>query len=122
MFASGKGFTFTDAEPEIENLLSSEQKLNIYRIIQECISNSIKHAETNSIYIYIQTNKKTIKLLYKDSDNKKKIGKLSPGFGLNSIKTRAEIINAKLKYSVKNNEFHLQIHIPVKSIKAMNNV
>lgn len=105
--------TLLNSDPLIEDLLSLDQKLNIYRIIQECINNSLKHAKASSINISICIKQQYIELLYHDINNVRTSDKLTPGFGLTSIKTRAEIIGAKTWYSLQKSGFNLRMKVPI---------
>lgn len=81
--------------------LSKEQEVSIYRIIQEFVNNTIKHAKASYIKINFQLIDKTLNILIIDNgigfdfnlDHTKR------GRGLNTIHTRIESFNGKAKLS-----------------------
>jgi len=78
--------------------LSSEEALHLYRIVQELVNNTIKHAEANNITLSLAVEGEISKLIYKDDG----IGILSletesVGLGMSSIYARADLINARLE-------------------------
>lgn len=76
--------------------LEKQDALMLYRIVQELINNSIKHAEASVIDFKIQ--KTVSKLVIEYSDNGKgypaKVLENSSGMGLLNIKNRSQAINA----------------------------
>lgn len=82
--------------------LNLNQELNIYRIIQELISNTIKHAEANQIDITSELSQDDLTFTYMDDGKgfNKDLDKYK-GMGLSNIRTRASLLNAKLE--MKNN-------------------
>lgn len=86
---------FFDNEP----ILKPENKINLYRIIQEIIHNTIKHADAKNLVINLETTLRDIKIF--TSDNGKGFiyspDKDGPtGLGLLNIQSRAAVLNAKL--------------------------
>ncbi|MBI2258230.1 MAG: tetratricopeptide repeat protein [Flavobacteriia bacterium] len=79
-------------------LFSENEQINIYRISQELFANILKHSKATEVAIQIIFSSSSINLLIED--NGVGIGKqISEGIGLNNMKLRAEIINAKLEFS-----------------------
>ncbi len=72
-------------------------EINIYRIIQESLTNCMKHSGATEVNVNIFSINKAAALI-RISDNGKgfHIGGVTSGFGLNSIKERADMINARL--------------------------
>lgn len=87
---------------EIENIDTDNKdiKLNVYRICQELISNSLKYCSEKIVYITLKKEKKYYVLRYRDV-NKIKNKKIKEGFGLINIAERTKIINGKFKYYYK---------------------
>lgn len=75
-------------------------ELHIYRINQELLHNTIKHAEANNVWISSASEADRLKLSYRDDgkgvDNKNQ--KKSDGLGISSILTRTDILNASVKF------------------------
>jgi two-component system sensor histidine kinase DesK len=86
---------------EDENItISSSIKLNLVRIIQEAITNTIKHAGATKIDVLIEQKNKDLKI--EISDNGKGFDSLnmhSKGYGMRNIKKRCEDIGAKISIS-----------------------
>lgn len=80
--------------------LSQEQNIHVYRIIQELVHNSLKHARASSLQIALQAKGQVLTILYKDNgigfDYEKRL-KESPGIGLRSLRNRAELIGGSLR-------------------------
>lgn len=81
--------------------LPTETSINIYRIIQEIIHNTIKHAE--AVQLTISLEKAGSKLVLTASDDGKgfdydKRYENGEGLGLISLQSRAEVLNAKFNF------------------------
>ena len=90
---------FTTCEIEYIPKLTKEQELQVYRIVQEALSNVAKHAAAEACKVTIKTT--TNELWVEIKDNGKgfdpaKIDGSNPSFGLESIQQRARAIEAKL--------------------------
>lgn len=94
-------FVSSDIQLPKEHMVSQEVKINLYRIIQECISNTMKHAAATSIritgelihgkfYLQVQDNGKGFDL---EVVNKK----ANTSFGILNIQERARILNGSFK-------------------------
>jgi len=78
---------------------SSLQKLNIFRIIQEALHNTMKHAKASKVWVDIQTEKDKVNICIKDNGcgfSKKEQDK-NQGIGINSMKYRANQIGAEFE-------------------------
>jgi signal transduction histidine kinase len=79
---------------EIENL-DMEIKTNIYRIFQECINNTLKHANATALRIDIE--REASKYVFSYRDNGVGMSKSDMlGMGLLNMKERAKIIKSNL--------------------------
>ncbi|MCX8080678.1 MAG: tetratricopeptide repeat protein [Bacteroidia bacterium] len=83
-----------------EAMLNPEMALNLYRACQEVIQNSVKHSETNNIYLIWKNGKFTIKDNGKGFDVV--MGEKSESYGLKNIKKR--ISDAGIAYTLESNE------------------
>ena len=81
------------------NDLGEEININIYRIIQESMNNSIKHSQATEITIYLSLLRKSIKLEFSDNGVgfDKKILKTSKQFGLIGIKERVQSLKGNFE-------------------------
>lgn len=90
--ATGIHIVFTHDEFQI----SDERASNLFRIIQELLNNTLKHAKANRVKILIQKSKTGIKIEYTDNG----IGILNntekQGLGTTIIKTRLHILGGEI--------------------------
>lgn len=81
-------------EGDIFELISHENQVHLFRIIQELINNSIRHGKATEIWITFEEFVNARKMEYIDNGvgMPLEIIKQSKGIGLSNIKARAEII------------------------------
>ncbi|MBF8456314.1 sensor histidine kinase [Kaistella sp. G5-32] len=80
--------------------LNQNIQVVMYRIIQECINNTIKHARANKVEISLIQNNTMIEAIFKDDGigfNPLKINSRSNGLGLENIKSRIDMLKGDLK-------------------------
>lgn len=93
-----------------ERIISFE--LQLYRIIQEFLSNVIKHAKASIMTIYIRDTKDSLALILSDNGIGFDIDELQKGMGLKNIDSRIKSINGICKWkSVQNKGTRLLIKI-----------
>jgi signal transduction histidine kinase len=92
-------YIFGDVE-NIDGMLSTEQELNLFRIIQECLSNVVKHAKAESAKLELQREQNKIVMTLQDNgigfDFFSKFKNLK-SLGLKTIKERVNYINGILR-------------------------
>jgi PAS domain S-box-containing protein len=81
-----------------------EQKIMLFRIIQELSSNTFKYANANKVEIRIDFSVKEIRLQYKDDGIGFEFSKVRKGIGLKSILARVEFYNGTLRIITKPGE------------------
>ncbi|KPM32784.1 Histidine kinase [Croceitalea dokdonensis DOKDO 023] len=75
--------------------ISKKNEANIYRIIQELVSNSIKHAEAKEITVQISSRENIIQVTVEDDGKGYDLNNVdSKGIGLNNIDSRIDYLNA----------------------------
>jgi two-component system, NarL family, sensor kinase len=87
---------------EVLTEIPADQRINLYRIIQEITHNTIKHANATSFLVQIIQTNNIINVLCEDNGRGFNYNKLSgenTGLGLRNIKGRADIIGSN--FSVK---------------------
>jgi signal transduction histidine kinase len=91
-----------------------EQKIMIYRIIQELCSNTIKHADASQVEIELIKNKNELCLKYKDNGKGFNSQKNNKGIGLKGILSRIEYYGGKfvLKSKVEKG-IEVLINLPI---------
>lgn len=96
-----------DLFKEIETL-PMETKTQIYRIIQECVNNTIKHAEASALKISVYKQDDHHILVYKDNGiGMKDAPKADTGIGILTIKERGNKLNGKVSFVSNVNGFRL---------------
>jgi signal transduction histidine kinase len=86
---------------ENENNIDSKiVELNLFRVIQELVNNSIKHGESTEIDIKLWAESELIKLTYQDNGIGFDISLMEAkrGLGMKNIESRLQMINAQCQY------------------------
>ncbi len=80
--------------------LPNELELNIFRIVQELTSNTLKHANASKINVSVTQIQDEITLMYDDDGKGFDLAKISanPGIGLKNIRTRVQTSGAHLQF------------------------
>jgi signal transduction histidine kinase len=83
----------------VDSALTSDARINCYRIIQECISNSVKHAAAKAIRITGEIQKNKVVLTIQDNgkgfNSSILESKAQSSFGLLGIEERARLLDGK---------------------------
>ncbi|HSW54275.1 MAG TPA: two-component regulator propeller domain-containing protein [Ignavibacteriaceae bacterium] len=101
----------------IDNLLSKDKEINIFRIVQECVNNILKHSGASVATVTVQHIENQIKIEIAD-DGKgfdfESAKEQSRGLGLKNLINRVSLLNGKIDYS-STSEFatFIKIQIPV---------
>lgn len=85
-----------DFDLTLEKLLSSEQKLMIFRIIQEQTNNIIKYAQAGKIVIAVKKKDSSFQLVIQDNGKGFDLKETKSGIGLTNIRNRVEAFNGSL--------------------------
>jgi PAS domain S-box-containing protein len=80
-----------------ENALLPEQKINVYRIIQEQLNNILKHAQASFVSIELNKQREQIRLLVEDDGRGFDPRMRRDGVGISNIMSRAELYNGKVE-------------------------
>ncbi len=75
-------------------------ELNLFRVLQELVNNSIRHGNANTISIELSLKENTIDLVYQDNGKGFDIEQLSQkkGLGMKNIESRLNMIQAEYNY------------------------
>ena len=93
---------------------SRQQELSIYRIIQEIISNTLRHAEARHLRITISRNERTF-FIHTSDDGKgmdTAVPASSPGIGWKNITARANLLRGRMEISsrlLQGTQLHIAI-------------
>ena len=80
-----------------EHSLLPEQKINVYRIIQEQLNNILKHAQASSVMIELNKEEEQIRLLVTDDGKGFDPRVRRDGVGISNIMSRAELYNGRVE-------------------------
>ncbi|NAS10897.1 sensor histidine kinase [Poritiphilus flavus] len=90
---------FTHSIEDVDELLSDENSLQLYRIMQELLNNIVKHSGARAVSVDIERKAGTIEIVVKDNGKgfsfKEKI-RDSASLGMRTLLERARIAGAKL--------------------------
>ncbi len=81
---------------EVRHVIDDDQKLNIYRIFQEQVSNIIKHAEAKHVNVRIKTDGQLITIVITDDGKGFDINQERKGIGLSNMINRVELFYGKV--------------------------
>lgn len=107
---------FTDKIDNIDNVLSRDSELHLYRIIQETLSNIVKHSEAKAVKMEVDKMKHAINITVSDNgkgfDFESKYKNMS--LGLKTLLERAKMIGAQLNLdSKKDRGTVMTLNIPI---------
>lgn len=105
---AGVDFNFTH---QLTCKITSEAELMLYRIVQEFINNTLKHAHASAIELLIETRGDLLYMDYKD--NGVGLGAVPPAYGLGfkSIATRLSLMGSALEVASLSKGVHFLIRI-----------
>jgi len=90
----------------MDDIFSKEQEINIYRIIQECCNNIIKHSNASAARIVIQKKGRNIEITVFDNGKGFDLEKnkdIINSLGLKSIRERVKYLKGTVKFESKLN-------------------
>lgn len=96
------------------NELDEKIKVELYRIIQECLSNILTHSEADLVEIQILMHVGFVNLIVEDNGKGFEKSELKKGIGLSNITSRVKLLNGTLAMdSVINRGTFINIDIPI---------
>jgi len=85
----------------VDGLLGDEEKLVLYRVVQEALSNAVRHAAASLVSIRIETSSQTIRVVVEDDGRGFALGRLQRedgrGLGLVGMRERAGLIGGRVE-------------------------
>jgi signal transduction histidine kinase len=88
---------------DIHRPVLESQSLHLYRIIQELITNTLKHAQAARIRIELTQIDEDITLIYEDNGQGFDLRAIKKGMGMQNIGTRVNQMNGKLTFDSSSN-------------------
>jgi signal transduction histidine kinase len=81
------------ADRKLESLLSKNQQLTIFRILQEALNNAIKHAKAKTVHVSFRLRGNKAELCIEDNGMGFDLSVAKMGAGLKNIQNRVYLIN-----------------------------
>lgn len=91
-------------DDRINDLLDADQKLMIYRIVQEQLNNCIKYAEAAKIWVTISVVEADIQIQVKDNGRGFDPALVREGTGMRNIRSRLELFHGTVVFDAKPGE------------------
>ncbi len=82
---------------EHSQCLPLEKELQVLRIVQELVANSLKHAETKQINLLLRFSIKGVALAFSDKGKGFDFKQIKEGLGLRNIESRVQVLQGKFK-------------------------
>lgn len=99
-----------------EYQFTKQQDLAIFRIFQELINNTLKHAEASKIHLSFLASPPMIQISYKDNGkglDQEEASQKGAGLGLKSIESRVNLIQGEMQITTsKGNGFQFELQLP----------
>jgi signal transduction histidine kinase len=104
-------------------LLSEEESISIFRMVQEVVQNTLKHAAATQLLICLTVTDKHLRLLCEDNGTgfmpSQRTGVPGEGIGMKSLRMRAELLGGTMQlHSEKGRGTQYQFIIPLKKRHA----
>jgi signal transduction histidine kinase/ligand-binding sensor domain-containing protein len=112
----------------LNDLLSEKYELSIYRIVQECLNNVVKHSETSKAFISVNADDdKVIGIMVRDFGKGFEVKKVtdsvehSHGFGLYNLVERVKLMHGQIDIKSKPAQgTTIEVRIPLNDFKNNN--
>jgi signal transduction histidine kinase len=104
---------YEDLTKQENSNISDHQGINLFRISQELINNSLKHAKAKNIRITLSEFDEFISLFYFDDGFGFNISTVKLGSGITNIKERVDICNGKITINALPGNTTFEIELPV---------
>ncbi|HET6225015.1 MAG TPA: GAF domain-containing protein [Bacteroidia bacterium] len=114
-----------DLNIKLRDRLSEQLEISLYRIVQEILSNIVKHSGASQARIHIYDSPKLIHLKAQDDGVgfEVKVKGTRKGIGLQSIKNRVKLLDGKIKMkSEQNKGTVIEIQLPIESLRGKNGI
>lgn len=109
MRSTGVSITF-NLDADLSHLDQDEEDV-VYRVVQESITNAIRHGKATEIHVAISRMGEELHIIIRD--NGRGCSEVTPGFGLHHMKERLEMLGGMLVYK-GNDGFTIRAVIPVR--------
>ena len=98
-----------------EKIMESSRALQVYRIVQELLNNSIKHSKGNEILVQLSLKEPDLEIIVEDDGIGYQTDHVNKGMGLENIKSRIKYLKGEISIKSRPNEgTSTLIQVPVK--------
>ena len=104
---------YEDLTKQEDSNITNQQAINLFRVSQELINNSLKHAEAKNIRITLSEFDEFISLFYFDDGVGFEISTVKLGLGITNIKERVEICKGKITINATPANTTFEIELPI---------
>lgn len=116
---------FASHVDEIDGAFDKESEIHIYRIVQEALSNVVKHSGATEAAVVVKKEEQYLSLSVRDNGRgfatNGPAGNDNSGFGLNGIKERARILRAIFEIDAAPGQgVNLKLQVPLPASKPCN--
>jgi len=99
-----------------EVTIAREKEIHVFRILQEIIHNTIKHARANHLQLHFGTENRELVILTRDDGqgfDAEKLRRGSEGFGLKSMESRVDMLNGNMEVKSGTQGTSFLIRVPL---------
>lgn len=105
-------------EHDIPYRLPTSVENSLYRIVNELLNNTIKHAQATKVIVQLNTHKENLVLSYEDDGIGYDSNSITRGLGLENIQSRARSINASASITTSlNHGFLYELKMQLEQIR-----
>lgn len=114
MFKTSTKIRFEFYTQELVNPMPKYSKIQLYRIMQEILNNSIKHSQCSQISLQLLTYPSNLLVIIEDNGIGFNIDSSQEGMGLKNIHSRISLINGKIDIDSNiNHGTTITIEVPI---------
>lgn len=93
--------------------LDTETHINLFRIIQELLNNTLKHAQAGNVRLSLTQFDDKVALYYQDDGKGFNLNEVQYGYGLKNIKDRVKVFNGYLSIHSDQDGTQVEVEIPI---------
>lgn len=97
--------------------LEEQHELALYRITQELINNTLKHAQATTIHLHTAWTSEALAITYRDNGIGFDVNQQRTGLGMYTLESRAQMLNASLSISSSSEGTHVKLTVPLTTIQ-----
>ena len=105
---------FSDSTLGKDTRVNKNQQVNLFRIAQELINNTIKHGKANKIQLTLSEFEDFVSLYYFDDGGGFDLYNVKMGSGITNIRERVEIFNGTIEIETTRGNTIFEIELPIK--------